>query len=66
MFEIGDRMRLVVAVATPGGEALGTVAGFVTPSFAATVGAPDDVRVRWDSGVSSFCMPRPASSTLRR
>src|SRR3954451_767956 len=32
-------------------EPFGTVIGCVTPTFAARVGAPDDVLVRWNSGL---------------
>jgi hypothetical protein len=51
MFKRGDRIQLVELIASDGREPVGTVIGFVTPSFAAKVGAPDDVLVRWDFGL---------------
>jgi hypothetical protein len=51
MFTLGQRVRLADWVASDLSEPRGTVAGFVTPRFAAEVGAPDDVLVRWDSGL---------------
>jgi hypothetical protein len=33
------------------------VTGFDTPAFAARVSAPDDVRVRWDTGVEYLHAP---------
>jgi hypothetical protein len=51
MFEVGDRVRLVQPDGWAGREAVGTVVGFSTLNFAATTDAPDDVLVRWDSGI---------------
>ena len=51
MFKLGDRVRLAVAIASNGREPVGTVTGFATPEFAAHIAAPDDVRVRWDTGL---------------
>jgi hypothetical protein len=51
MFKVGDRVRLALRVADGSNEPVGTVAGFLTPSFAAHVETPDDVLVRWDSGL---------------
>lgn len=51
MFKVGDRVWLAQPIGSGGREPLGTVAGFVTPHFAAQTSAPDDVLVRWDSGL---------------
>ena len=51
MFKLGDRVRPAVSIAARGPEPVGTVTGFDTPKFAEYVGAPDDVRVRWDTGL---------------
>jgi hypothetical protein len=51
MFKLGDRVQLAVAIRPDAHEPVGTVTGFVRPSFAAYVAAPDDVRVRWDTGL---------------
>lgn len=51
MFDIGNRVRLTQADGWAGREPVGTVVGFLTPQFAAATGAPDDVLVRWDSGI---------------
>ena len=51
MFKIGDRVRLSKPIASSDGEPAGTVAGFITPEFAAHLSTPDDVLVRWDSGL---------------
>jgi hypothetical protein len=50
-FKVGDLVQLREPLASTGREPFGTVTGFVTPSFAAKTGAPDDVVVRWDSGL---------------
>jgi hypothetical protein len=51
MFKVGDRVQLGAPIARDGHEPLGTVTGFSTPGFAAELAAPDDVLVRWDSGL---------------
>jgi hypothetical protein len=52
MFSVGDRVRFGPANAHGGLDGLrGTVVGFVTPEYAAALDAPDDVVVRWDSGL---------------
>ena len=51
MFKLGDRVQLAVPIRSGGREPVGTVTGFVRPSFAAYVAAPDDVRVRWETGL---------------
>jgi hypothetical protein len=50
-FEVGDRVQLARAIASDSNEPVGTVVGFVTPDFAARFDTPDDVLVRWDSGI---------------
>jgi hypothetical protein len=50
-FSVGDRVQLRELVGSSRLEPVGTVAGFLTPPFAAKVSAPDDVVVRWDSGL---------------
>src|SRR3954462_12016309 len=50
-FEVADRVRLLGPIASNGRGPFGTVTGFITPTLAAKLGAPDDVRVRWDSGL---------------
>ena len=62
MFEIGDRVRPAQAVGVDTLEPLGTVVGFLQLKFAAVTGTPDDVVVRWDSGLE---LPHaPASLSL--
>jgi hypothetical protein len=51
MFRVGDRVRLATPITLGGREPVGTVMGFQTPDFAAHVDAPDDVLVRWDTGL---------------
>jgi len=51
MFKVGDRVRLATPIASGSNEPAGTVAGFLTPDFAAHLDTPDDVLVRWDSGL---------------
>ena len=52
MFEAGDRVRLMPAVAGGGlNGLLGTVLGFVTPPHGASLDVLDDVVVRWDLGL---------------
>jgi hypothetical protein len=51
MFEVGDRVRLAQAFRMDEREPVGTVVGFLKLEFAAVTGAPDDVLVRWDSGL---------------
>jgi hypothetical protein len=51
MFKVGDRVQLVEPIASNGRDPLGIVTGFVTPTFAAMLGAPDDVLVRWNLGL---------------
>jgi hypothetical protein len=51
MFKVGDRVQLGAPIARDGREPRGTVTGFTTPAFAAELAAPDDVVVRWDSGL---------------
>ena len=51
MFEVGDRVRLARPIASGDREPVGTIAGFIAPEFAVQLAAPDDVIVRWDSGL---------------
>jgi hypothetical protein len=51
MFRLGDRVQLAPRIAPGSDEPVGTVAGFLTPDFAEHVDTPDDVLVRWDSGL---------------
>jgi len=51
MFQVGDRVQLATPIASSSNEPSGTVAGFLTPDFAAHLDTPDDVLVRWDSGL---------------
>jgi hypothetical protein len=51
MFAVGDRVRLAKAFRMDVREPVGTVVGFLKPRFAAVTGAPDDVLVRWDTGL---------------
>jgi len=51
MFDVGDRVRLAKAFRMDVREPIGTVVGFLKPGFAAVTGAPDDVLVRWDTGL---------------
>lgn len=51
MFTVGDRVRLAQPFGVDGREPIGIVTGFVTPQFAAQLDVPDDVLVRWDSGL---------------
>jgi hypothetical protein len=57
MFIVGDRVQLRAPTASGGPEPAGTVVGFVTPWFASSVGAPDDVLVRWDTGLEIAVAP---------
>jgi hypothetical protein len=62
MFEIGNRVRPAEPLGLDTYEPVGTVTGFLTLDFAAVTGAPDDVLVRWDSGLE---LPHaPASLSL--
>jgi hypothetical protein len=56
-FKLGDRVRTAAPIASGGREPVGIVTGFDTPAFADYVGAPDDVRVRWDTGVELLHAP---------
>jgi hypothetical protein len=51
MFQVGDRVQLATPIASGSNEPFGTVAGFLRPDFAAHLDTPDDVLVRWDSGL---------------
>ena len=51
MFQVGDRVQLATPLASGSNEPFGVVAGFRTPDFAAHLETPDDVLVRWDSGL---------------
>ncbi len=44
-------MRPAQAVGLDTREPVGTVVGFLTLEFAAVTGTPEDVLVRWDSGL---------------
>lgn len=57
MFKLGDRVRPAASIGRNGREPVGTVTGFVTPEFAAYVGAPDDVRVQWETGLELLHAP---------
>ena len=64
MFEVGDRVRLAQAFRMEVREPVGTVVGFLKPKFAAVIGAPDDVLVRWDSDLELPHAPASLAYTL--
>ncbi len=57
-------MRLAQAFRIDVREPVGTVVGFLKPEFAAVTGAPDDVLVRWDSGLEFAHAPASLAYAL--
>ena len=57
IFKLGDRVRPAPPIGRDGRGPVGTVTGFVTPEFATYVNAPDDVRVRWETGLELLHAP---------